>query len=409
MKQNDDFFEALAQLEKEKGIKAEYLLEKIRNAMLIALKKDYGSGDNIIVDIDPDTNTFKVTIQKEVVEEVEDPDTQISLEDAKKLRASAKVGSIITIPLKTKDLGRIVAQTAKHVFRQGLREAERTQIFEEMQSKAGELITATVTRIDPKRGAAVLEIGKGEALLPKSEQVPDEELQEGDLVKVYVVDVAVTERGPKVLISRTNPGLVRRLFETEVPEIFDGTVEIKAISREAGMRTKIAVSTNDENVDPRGACIGPRGSRVNRIVEELGGEKIDVVLYNDDPAVFIAEALSPANVVKVEITDPEARACRVTVPDQQLSLAIGNKGQNARLTARLTGYKIDIRPESGYYGEDEPEKPANEAQADETQPEQQTDSEAETAALNQPEQPEKSEPEAQAQTETAEEPAAQED
>lgn len=353
MKQNKEFFEALELLEKEKGIKAEYLLEKIKNAIVVAIKKDYGSGDNIDVDIDPVGESFNVTLKMDVVDEVEDPDTQISVEAAQEKQPGITAGEQLIIPLETKDFGRIAAQTAKHVIRQGIREAERSQIYEELHSKAGEIISATVLRIDPKRGAAVLEIGKSEALLPKSEQVPGEEYTEGEHISVYVVDVAVTERGPKVLISRTNPGLVRCLFEMEVPEIGDGTVEIKAVAREAGQRTKIAVCSKDENVDPRGACIGPRGSRVARIVDELDGEKIDVVLYSEDPAVFISEALSPATVVKVEITDEQNRVCKVTVPDQQLSLAIGNKGQNARLTARLTGYKIDIRPESGYYGEDE--------------------------------------------------------
>ncbi len=361
---NAEFFEALTLLEKERGISADYLLEKIQNAIIIAVKRDYGESDNIHVDIDPEKQTFKVYLTKEVVEEVEDPQTQMSLEEALTYRSRAKVGSEIEIPLKTKEFGRIAAQTAKHVIRQGIREAERSQLCEELQSKKGEIVTATVLRYDQKRGAAVLEIGNSEALLPKAEQVPTETLEDGDRVKVYVVDVAVTDRGPKIMISRTHSGLVKRLFETEVPEIFDGTVLIKGISREAGMRTKIAVWAADENVDPRGACIGPRGSRVARIVDELGGEKIDIVLWNEEPEKYIAEALSPANVVSVEILDPETRTCRVTVPDHQLSLAIGNKGQNARLAARLTGYKIDIRPESGYYGEDEEEKPAAAEQAE---------------------------------------------
>ncbi len=350
---NAEFFEALELLEKERNVSADYLLEKIKNAIVIAVKKDYGESDNISVDIDPEKQGFKVYITKDVVEEVEDPLTQISLADAQEIRARAKVGGTIDIQLKTKDFGRIAAQTAKHVIRQGIREAERSKLCEELQSKKGEIITATVLRIDQKKGAAVLEIGNSEALLPKTEQVPDEDLRDGDRVKVYVVDVAVTDRGPKIMISRTHSGLVKRLFETEVPEIFDGTVLIKGVSRDAGSRTKIAVCSTDENVDPRGACIGPRGARVARIVDELGGEKIDIVLWNEEPEKYIAEALSPANVVSVEILDPETRACRVTVPDHQLSLAIGNKGQNARLAARLTGYKIDIRPESGYYGEDE--------------------------------------------------------
>ena len=352
---NDEFFEALAQIEKERGIPADELLEKIKNAIVIAVRKDFGETAVINVDIDGGSKDFAVSLSKDVVEEVEDPKIQLTLEQAREIDPKAEIGSVITIPLKTKDFGRIAAQTAKHVIRQGIREAERAQLCEELQSKKGEIITATVMRMDPRKGAAVLEIGGSEALLPKSEQVPTEDLREGDRVKVYVVDVAVTDRGPKIMISRTHPGLVKRLFENEVPEIFDGTVEIKGISREAGMRTKLAVTSKDENVDPRGACIGPRGSRVAHIVDELGGEKIDIILYNDDPEVYIAESLSPASVVSVEITDPEARVCRVTVPDHQLSLAIGNKGQNARLAARLTGFKIDIRPESGYYGEDEEE------------------------------------------------------
>lgn len=356
MKQSEEFFEALTLLETEKGIKAEYLLEKIRNAIIIAVKRDFGgSEDNIDVDIDPATGKFSVALRRRVVEEVEDPNTQVTLEQARAQKADAALGDEITYPLKTREFGRIAAQTAKHVIRQGIREAERSQMFDELQSKSGELITAKVSRIDPVKGSATLEIGRNEAILPRSEMVPGEELAVGQLVRVYVVDVAVGDRGPRVLISRTNPGLVRCLFETEVPEVSDGTVKIHAIAREAGMRTKIAVSTEDPNVDPRGACIGPKGARVAKIVDELGGEKIDIVLYSDDPEKFIAEALSPAKVVKVEITDPEARTCRVLVPEHQLSLAIGNKGQNARLTARLTGYRIDIRPESGYYGEDEEE------------------------------------------------------
>lgn len=354
---NAEFFEALALLEKERKVSAEYLLEKIKNAIIIAVKRDFGGQDNIIVDIDPEKQSFKVMIRKDVVEEVEDPDTQMTLEEAHTYRSRAKIGGVIDIPLKTKDFGRIAAQTAKHVIRQGIREAERSQLCEELQSKQDEIITATVMRIDHKKGAAVVEVGSSEAFLPKSEQVPTEELYEGDKIKVYVVDVAVSDRGPKIMISRTHPGLVKRLFEMEVPEIFDGTVEIKGVSREAGMRTKLAVYSKDENVDPRGACIGPRGARVAHIVDELGGEKIDIVLWNEDPAKYIAEALSPADVVSVDILDLEGRACRVTVPDHQLSLAIGNKGQNARLAARLTGFKIDIRPESGLYGEDVEETP----------------------------------------------------
>lgn len=367
---NNEFFEALELLEKERGISAEDLMAKITKAIESAVKKDYDiDEDRIKVVIEPQNGKFAVSIVKDVVEEI--PSTRqelgedgemhersvnrnnyILLEDALNIKKSAKAGAQINIPLKTKDFGRIAAQTAKHVIRQGLREAERNNLFNEMQSKAHEIVNAVVTKVDEQRGT-VLEIGKGEAVLPRNEMVPGEVLHEGDRIKVYVVDVNLSERGPKIMISRTHPGLVKRMFEMEVPEIFDGTVEIKAISREAGMRTKMAVYSKDENIDPVGACIGQRGTRVANIVEELGGEKIDIVRYSEDPVEFISAALSPANVVKVEILDSETKSCRVTVPDNQLSLAIGNKGQNARLTARLTGYNIDIRPESGYYGEEE--------------------------------------------------------
>ena len=355
---NAEFFEALAMLEKERGLPADYLLEKIKNAIVIAVKKDYEVEDeNVSVVIEPDQGKFSVSLLKTVVEEVEDPATEISLEEAQQKKKSCKAGDEYAIPLKTKDFGRIAAQTAKHVIRQGLKEAERSQMYAEMQSKAHEIISAVVTNIEPVKGIVTLELGKGGvATLPRNEQVAGEELREGQHVKVYVVDVMETERGPRMMISRTHPGLVKRMFEMEVPEIFDGTVEIKAISREAGARTKMAVWSKDENVDPVGACIGPRGQRVANIVEELGGEKIDIVRWSEDPAEFISAALSPATVVGVELLPGETRACRVTVPDHQLSLAIGNKGQNARLTARLTGYNIDIRPESGYYGEEPPVK-----------------------------------------------------
>lgn len=357
---NAEFFEALAMLEKERGLPADYLLEKIKNAIVIAVKKDYEVEDeNVSVVIEPDQGKFSVSLLKTVVEEVEDPATEISLEEAQQKKKSCKAGDEYAIPLKTKDFGRIAAQTAKHVIRQGLKEAERSQMYAEMQSKAHEIISAVVTNIEPVKGIVTLELGKGGvATLPRNEQVAGEELREGQHVKVYVVDVMETERGPRMMISRTHPGLVKRMFEMEVPEIFDGTVEIKAISREAGARTKMAVWSKDENVDPVGACIGPRGQRVANIVEELGGEKIDIVRWSEDPAQFISAALSPATVVGVELLEGDTKSCRVTVPDHQLSLAIGNKGQNARLCARLTGYNIDIRPESGYYGEEEPKKEA---------------------------------------------------
>ena len=364
---NAEFFEALAMLEKERGLPADYLLEKIKNAIVIAVKKDYEVEDeNVSVVIEPDQGKFSVSLLKTVVEEVEDPATEISLEEAQQKKKSCKAGDEYAIPLKTKDFGRIAAQTAKHVIRQGLKEAERSQMYAEMQSKAHEIISAVVTNIEPVKGIVTLELGKGGvATLPRNEQVAGEELREGQHVKVYVVDVMETERGPRMMISRTHPGLVKRMFEMEVPEIFDGTVEIKAISREAGARTKMAVWSKDENVDPVGACIGPRGQRVANIVEELGGEKIDIVRWSEDPAQFISAALSPATVVGVELLEGDTKSCRVTVPDHQLSLAIGNKLQNARLCARLTGYNIDIRPESGYYGEEPPMKKTPEPAAEE--------------------------------------------
>lgn len=346
---NKEFFEAVRELEKEKGIPAEYLYEKIRAAIVVAVKKDYNGKDVISCEIHPETEEMKVYLHKTVVETVEDPDCEISAEDAAQYKKDAAVGDEILISLETKDFGRIAAQTAKHVIRQGIRDAERGQIMMEFQSKQQELVTAKVERIDPVTGNATLEIGKAEAILPKGEQVPGEEYTEGELIKVFIVDVRDTEKGPKAMISRTHPGLVKRLFETEVPEIYDGTVTIEAVSREAGARTKIAVHSKDPDVDAVGACIGPRGARVNKIVEVLGGEKIDIVVYSDKPEEFIAAALAPARVLKVEIADEQAKSCQVTVPDNQLSLAIGNKGQNARLAARLTGWKIDIKPESGFY------------------------------------------------------------
>lgn len=350
---NAEFFEALAMLEKEKGISVEYLCEKIENAIAIAIRRDYVGVEDPKVVIDPETRTFEVAIRKTVVDEVGDPANQILLDQAVKYNKKAQVGDIVDIPLETKEFGRIAAQTAKHVIKQGIREAERGQVLKEFQSREHEIITATVMGTDPIRGSVTLEIDHSEAFLLKSEQIPGETFTDGEKIKVYVVEVAASERGPKVMISRTHPGLVKRLFEIEVPEVYEGTVEIKAVSREAGSRTKIAVWSRDPDVDAVGACIGNRGSRVAKIVDELGGEKIDVVQYSEDPAQFISAALSPARVVSVEVDPDGAKACKVKVPDEQLSLAIGNKGQNARLAARLTGWKIDIKPESGFWGEEE--------------------------------------------------------
>lgn len=351
-KDNSEFFEALSLLEKEKGIPATLLAEKIATAIGNAIRRDMGASDDSLVEIDPVTRRFYVAMRKEVVEEISNPAQEILAEEAKKYDSSATLGDMVEVPLDTKQFGRIAAQTAKHVIRQGIREVERGQLFEEYSSRQHDIVSATVIKTDPKKGNVTLEIGKSEAILPKSEQVPGEDLPDNVHIKVYVVDVVNGEKGPRIMISRTHPGLVKRLFEMEVPEIFDGTIEVKSISREAGSRTKIAVWSNDENVDPVGACIGPKGQRVSAIVDELGGEKIDVVKYSNDSAEFIAAALSPATVVGVEIDPEGAKSCRVTVPDHQLSLAIGNKGQNARLAAKLTGWKIDIKPESGFYGEE---------------------------------------------------------
>lgn len=350
--QNKEFFEALGFMEQEKGIPAEYIAEKISSAIVVALRKDYGTTENIICTIDCDKQIFKVTLRKDIVDEVTDPRIQILRDEAKAQYKAKATDEFVEIDMDTRQFGRIVAQTAKHVIRQGIRDVERNQSLSEFQSHNRELLTAVIERIDPRTGNAAVTIGKSEATLPESEQVPGEQLHEGDHVKVYVVDVKETDKGPKVMLSRTHPGLVKRLFETEVPEIFDGTIEIKSVSRQAGSRTKLAVWSENSEIDAVGACIGIRGARVNTIVEELAGEKIDIVKYSDDPVAFISEALSPSKVLSVEIISEDPKSCRVTVPDSQLSLAIGNKGQNVRLAAKLTGWKIDIRPESGFYGEE---------------------------------------------------------
>ena len=346
---NNEFFEALSMLEHERGITAEYLIEKIKAAIVIAVKKNYEvEDDNVMVEIDPATGKFNVALLQNVVadEDWYDEHAEIGLTEAQKLRKSYEIGDRVVTPLKTKDFGRIAAQTAKHVIRQGIREAERSQQLSEIQSRAHDIIQATVTRVDNEKGIVALDLGKGgEAILPRNEQVPGEVYTEGETLQVYVVDVVSGERGARVMISRTHPGLVKRLFELEVPEIFDGTVEIKSIAREAGSRTKMAVWAEDPVIDPIGACVGPKGGRVASVVNELGGEKIDIVKYSEVPEEFIAAALAPSEVLEVTLLD-EGKSCRVIVPDNQLSLAIGKEGQNARLAAKLTGYKIDIKPES---------------------------------------------------------------
>ena len=357
------FFDALQLLEMEKGIDGAYLIEKITNAIVIAVKRDYQATDNVDVVIDPETDRFDVSITKTVAAEVEDPATQISVDEALKYDPHPLEGMQVTIPLDTKQFGRIAAQTAKHLIRQGIRGAEHSQLIAQYQNKVHEVVTATVEKIDPESGNATIRIDKNEFLLFKNEQLPNDNLQQGEHIKVYVVDVVNFERRCSLKISRTHKDLVKRLFEREVPEIFDGVVEIRSISREAGSRTKMAVWSNQPDVDPIGACIGPRGSRISAVVSELKGEKIDIVKYSEDDAEFITQALSPATVIGVEILPGEERSCRVTVPDNQLSLAIGNKGQNAKLAAKLTGYKIDIRPESGAPDPAKKEEPQGEEPA----------------------------------------------
>ncbi len=349
---NAEIFKALEMLAAEKEIELDYLIEKIKAAVVIAVKRDMGGYDDNIVEIDPAKKRFYVAVRKLVSEEVKEP-YEILLADAQKYNPNAMIGDLVEVPLETKEVGRIAAQTAKHVIRQGIREAEEQHLYEAYQSKEHDIVTVNIVRIDPRKGNITVEMGNTETILTKAEQIPGEEYKEDTKIKVYLSEVSNTERGPRMIISRSHPGLVKRLFEMQVPEIYDGTVEIKSIAREAGKRTKISVWSKDPNVDAVGSCIGAKGIRVAGIVEELGGEKIDVVKYSDDPKEFVAAALSPVNVISVEIEDEEAKSCKVTVPDNQLSLAIGNKGQNARLAARLTGWKIDIRPESGFYGEDE--------------------------------------------------------
>ena len=342
----DEIFAALAMLEKERGIPQSFMMGKIIQALTTAYKRDHEGVEYVVVDVDEEKKDLKMYVQKEIVEEVENPASQISLEDAKRISAKNELGGMVNFPVESVEFGRIAAGNGKQVIIQGLREAEHGMIYDEWGSKQHEILTGTVSRIDPRSGNVMLRIGTGaeatDAVLTMNEQVPGEELHEGQMVKVYLVEVRRSTRGRQVLISRTHPGLVKRLFELEVPEIYDGTVEVRSIAREAGNRTKIAVWSDDPNVDPIGACVGPRGQRVNAIVDELRGEKIDIIKYSEDPAEFIAAALAPADVVSVQLAD-EGKACRVTVPADQLSLAIGKEGQNARLAARLTGYKIDIK------------------------------------------------------------------
>ena len=360
---NKELIDALKVFEHEKGIPFEYLFEKIKEGIKKAVENDHKDAV-VIVDLNPENGAMSVWLRKTIVDEVENPECEITAVAAASY-STAIVSGCIDVPIDIKDLRRISTLNAKNIIRQAIRDAEREHLYSKLQEFKHEIVNAYVKRVDPEREDAIIEISNFEVNLPRREQLPTEHLKEGDSIKIYVVDVfspaEQAERAlrsdkpkakePKIMISRTHPDLVKRLFETEVPEIYDGTVEIKAISREAGSRTKIAVDSSDPNVDPVGSCIGLDGGRVRNIVKELCGEKIEVVRYSADPVEFIKAALSPANVVAVEIDTEQPKCCHVSVPDSQLSLAIGNKGQSARLAAKLTGWKIDIRPESGYWGE----------------------------------------------------------
>ena len=340
---NKEFFAALQLLEKEKGIPQEYMLEKIEAALVSAFKKEYGSNTNVRVHIDPVKEDVRLFQQKEVVEVVEDPGTQISLEEAKAISKRNTLGKIVEFEVKTKNFRRLSAGAGKSVLVQGIREGEHKAMQEAYESKREEIITATVDKVDYETGAVVLNTGTGRAVLPKAEQIPGEYFQVGDKIKVFIQEVNKELRGPLVTLSRVHPGFVRRMFELEIPEIADGVVVIKGVSREAGSRTKISVYSRDESVDAVGACIGAHGMRIDAILSELCGEKIDIVKYSEVPEEYVTEALSPATVLGVEMDGD--RFCRVTVAPEQLSLAIGAKGQNVRLAAKLTGIKIDINAE----------------------------------------------------------------
>ena len=340
---NTEFIEALAELEREKGISLDVLLEALEAALISAYKRNFGSLQNVRVTIDKLTGEIKVYARKTVSEQVEDDRCEISLEDARGKDPRYEMGDIVEIEVTPRDFGRIAAQTAKQVVVQRIREAERGIIYEEFSNREGDIVTGIVQRQDQKN--IYIDLGKTEAILGPTEQIPGEEYRHSDRLKTYIVEVKKTTKGPQILVSRTHPGLLKRLFELEVPEIHDGIVEMKAVAREAGARSKIAVFSRDDNVDPVGACVGPKGMRVQTIVSELKGEKIDIVKWNQESAKFVANALSPAKVVDVRILEAE-KIARVVVPDYQLSLAIGKEGQNARLAAKLTGWKIDIKSET---------------------------------------------------------------
>ena len=343
MAKNNELLEALNILEQEKNISKETLLEAIENSLITACKNHFGKSENVKVNIDPETCEYHVFQEKKVVEKVEDPVEEISLVNAKMIDSKYELDDIVNVEVKSKEFGRIATQNAKNVILQKIREEERKVLFDEYYSKEKDIVTGIVQRYVGKNVS--INLGKVDAILTENEQVKGEVFQPTERIKVYILEVKSTSKGPRVLVSRTHPELGKRLFESEVAEVKDGTVEIKAIAREAGSRPKIAVWSNDPDVDPVGACVGMNGARVNAIVNELRGEKIDIITWNENPAMLIENALSPAKVISV-IADAEEKAAKVVVPDYQLSLAIGKEGQNARLAARLTGFKIDIKSET---------------------------------------------------------------
>jgi len=340
---SSELLDALTILEKEKGISKEIIIEAIEAALISAYKRNFNQAQNVRVDLNRETGTMKVFARKDVVDEVYDPRLEISLGEAQSINPNYVVNDVIEMEVTPKDFGRIAAQTAKQVVTQRVREAERGVIYGEFIDREEDIMTGIVQRIDSK--FIYVSLGKIEALLPVSEQIPNETYRPHDRIKVFITKVEKTTKGPQIFVSRTHPGLLKRLFEIEVPEIYDGTVEIKSVSREAGDRSKISVHSDNPEVDPVGSCVGPKGQRVQAIVNELKGEKIDIVKWSQDPVEFVANALSPSKVVEV-LVDEEEKATTVIVPDYQLSLAIGKRGQNARLAAKLTGWKIDIKSES---------------------------------------------------------------
>ena len=396
---NTELLEALDILEKEKNISKDVMLEAIENSLLSACKNHFGTSDNIKIVMDRNTCDYSVYAEREVVEEVFDPAIEISLEDAEKINPALHIGDIAQVELHSKEFGRIATQNAKNLILQKIREEERKAVFDQYFEKEKDIVTGIVQRYIGKNIS--VNLGKADAILTENEQVKGEHFEPTERIKLYIVEVKNTPKGPKILVSRTHPELVKRLFESEVAEVKDGTVEIKSIAREAGSRTKMAVWSNDPNVDPVGACVGMNGARVNAVVKELRGEKIDIINWSDNPAILIENALSPAKVISV-MADPDERTASVIVPDYQLSLAIGKEGQNARLAARLTGFKIDIKSETQAkeagdfydYDDDETAEDAAEASAEETSAEDSLTEETEAEEVSE-EVPVEEEPQAQ--------------